>query len=409
MHSRRILFLSGGLYVWLAITSTQAADSGNPSWIDHPKSDDSVFLYRVGHSEGQNNKAGAQQEAYRNALSVIAEEMMARAGVNESLRPELAANLPIQNAEIVPGAVYMETNQAGYVCWVQVSYPLAEKAKLLERIEPEKKKALDRIEFEKHITSQLTEARTAFARGEIESAQTHLLAVIQNYPNLHAPPFTLQEAQILLGDTYGVRKDFLEARHCYEGVIQTSASTKWKNEASEKLKALPKAPRAWPLNDRWKGKKIALVCAIHNVGQTPRPFAPLNGILNRDCQASRLESVDVTEEIKSDEITALFSQQSLSTALATAKRRGAGVILALLLTTDPVKRGQTKEMMGIALPVPDSEANLMVVDVENAKIVFSDHFNEISGNRSESQFAERVASILVEKYLVPKCPTLGGK
>jgi len=406
MHIGRTLLISVVLSAGLA-TGAWATAAASPSWIDHPKSDDSVFLYRIGHSEGQQDKAAAQQEAYRQALSVIVEEMMARAGVDERLRPELGANLPIQNAEIVPGGVYTETNQVGYVCWVQVSYPLAEKNKLLERIEPEKKKILERIEFDMHVAALFNEAQAAQARGEYELAQTHLQTVIQNYPKLRTPSFDLPEAQLLLGDTYCARKDFLMARCCYDGVMQTSA--KWKNTASAKLKALPKAPRAWPLNDRWHGRKVAFISAIRNVGQTPRPFAALGSILSRDCRESRLENVDISSELKTSELTALFDQRALPPAIGAAKQNGSGIILAVLITSDPSKRGQTKETMGITMPVADSEATFLVVDVNGAKAIYSDRFTEISGTRSESQFAERVASIMVEKYLIPKCPALGGK
>lgn len=411
MQSRRISFLAAGLCVALVASSggwvrASEAISDSPSWIDHPKSDDSVFLYRIGRSEGQKDKTAAQQEAYRNALSVIAGEMMARAGIDENLRTELAANLPVQNAEIVPGGVYTETNQTGFVCWVQVSYPHAEKTKLLERIEPERKKILTRLEFDRNIAALFSEAQSAHARGDHESARTNLQAVIQYYPKLRAPPFDIQDARILLGDTCCSQKDFLAARQYYEEVMQTSESAKFKNMASAKLKALPKAPRAWPLNDRWRGRKIALLCAIRDVGQMPRPFSALGGVLSRDCRESRLESMDITSEIKADEFAAFFDQRMLTAVNTAAKRKGAGIVLAALLTKDPSKHGQTKETMGIAMPVADSEIAFLIVDVEGANTFYGDRFNETSGSRSEPQFAERVASMLIEKYLVPKCPAL---
>lgn len=395
-----------GLFAGLGECSRAAdAPAVCPAWIDHPKSDDSVFLYRVGRSEGQSDKAAAQQEAYRNALSVIVGEMLARAGVEESLRPELVGNLPVQNAEIVPGAVYVETNQAGLVCWVQVSYPLVEKAKLLERIEPEKQKVLERVAFDQRIVALFAEARAFHSRGEHESARTNLQTVIQNYARLRAPSFDLQEAQVLLGDTYGAQKDFLAARQCYDGVVQDSSSTQWKATASTKLRALPKAPRAWPLNDRWQGRKVALLCAVRDVGQVPRAFAALGTVLGRDCRESRLECVDLGT-IKADELAALFSQRSVTVVGEAAKRKGAGVVLAVLITVDPSKRGQTQETMGVAMPVADSEVAFLVVDVKGATVCYGDRFNEVAGNRSETRLAERVASILVEKYLVPKCPAL---
>jgi hypothetical protein len=85
------------------------------------------------------------------------------------------------------------------------------------------------------------------------------------------------------------------------------------------------------------------------------------------------------------------------------------MILAVMLATDPAKRGQTKEVMGVAMPVVDSEVSFLVIDVEGSAVLYGDRFSEITGTRSDSQCAERVASLLVEKYLIPKCPALGGK
>ena len=407
MHIGRTLPLFAGLCAGVASVTWAASDL--PSWVDHPKSDDSVFLYRIGYSEGQKDPVTARQDAYRQALSVIVGEMLARAGVEESLRPELGINLPIQNAEMVPGAVYTETNAAGVRCWVQVSYPLTEKAKLLERIEPEKKQLLARIESGKRIASLFDEARAAQAKGDHEAAMAHLQTVIQNYPVLRAPPFELPEAQLLLGDIYCARKDFLAARQCYDGVLQTANSAKWKSVATMKAKALPKAPRAWPLHDRWHGRKTALVCAMRNTGEAPRPFAGLGQVLGRDCREARLESVDLSGEMKSDEVAGLFDQRSLAAITGVAKQKGAGMILAVMLATDPAKRGQTKEVMGVAMPVVDSEVSFLVIDVEGSAVLYGDRFSEITGTRSDSQCAERVASLLVEKYLIPKCPALGGK
>jgi len=411
MHQGRSFIVAAGLCACLVASSgswgkdADPAPAGPPSWIDHPKSDDSVFLYRVGHADAQKDRAAAQQAAYQNALVVIVDEMLARSGVDEALRPDLVVSLPIQNAELVPGAVYMEMNPAGFTCWVQVSYPLAEKAKLLERIEPERKKALDRVEFDRRLTALFAEARVAHGRGEHEAARTNLQTVIQSYARLRAPTFDLQDAQVLLGDTYGAQKDFLTARHCYETVLQ-AASPKWKDMAALRLKALPKAPRAWPLNDRWQGRKVALLCAVRDVGQRPRPFSALAGVLARDCRESRLESVDVTSSLKADAIAAFFDQRSVADADEVAKRVGSRVVLAVLMTTDPAKRGKTEETMGIAMPVADTEVAFWVVDVDAATACYGDRFSEVAEGRSDTRLAERVASILLEKYLVPKCPAL---
>lgn len=205
-RSKRCILASLCLGLTAVLTVTAAppeVDAPTPAWIDHPKGDDSIFLYRVGHSEGHRDKAAAQQAAYANALSVILNEMLARSGVDETIRPDLAAALPVQNAEIVPGAVHTETTAAGIACWVQVSYPLTEKARLLDRIEPELQKVLERVAYDKRMAATFSDARKAYGRGDYESALTNLQAVLLGYARLRAPGFEQEDAQILLGDTHG--------------------------------------------------------------------------------------------------------------------------------------------------------------------------------------------------------------
>jgi hypothetical protein len=414
MRNGFVFVAAAGLCAWLLAAPARAEGAADapaaplPSWVGNPKSDDSIFLYRVGCSEGKKDKTAAQQAAYENALAVIVNEMLARAGVEESLRPDVAAHLPVRNAELVPGSVYTVEKQAGFACWVQVSWPLAEKAALLALIEPEKKKALERVEFGRRLAAHYAGAKAAHSRGEYESARTNLQTVIRNYASLRAPAFDLEEAQLLLGDACGAQKDFLAARQSYEEVQQNSASDPWKESAALKLKGLPKAPRAWPLHDRWKGRKVALLCAVREAGQAPRPLAPLGEVLGSDCRESRLDYVDVSGDIGADAVAALFDQRSCAAVEETAKRKGAGVVLAVLLTMDPAKRGQTQDMMGVAMPVADSEVSFLLVDVEGAKISYGGRFPEVAGTRSEARLSDRVASILLEKHLVPKCPALAS-
>lgn len=414
MRKSLSVMAAAGLCVWLAAAPSPADSAADapqgplPSWIGNPKSDDSIFLYRVGFSEGKKDKGAAQQAAYENALSVIVNEMLARAGVEESLRPDLAGHLPVRNAEMVPGSVYALEKPGGISCWVQVSWPLAEKAELLERIEPEKKKALERVEFGRRLAALYAEAKAAHARGEYETARTNLEAVIKNYAALRAPPCELEDAQILLGDVDNARKDFLAARQSYEEVLQNTASASWKEAAASKLKGLPKAPRAWPLHDRWAGRKVALICAIRETGQAPRPFALLGETLGKECRESRLDHVDLSGEVGADAVLSLFDQRACTAIGEMAKGKGAGVVLAVLLTQDPSKRGQTQDMMGVAMPVSDSEVSFLLVDVEGAKISYADRYPEVAGTRSEARLSERVSSILLEKHLVPKCPSLAS-
>lgn len=120
------------VFIAAAVLSADAKKHSNeerPEWIAQPKSSDLMYLYVVGHAAGQSSETDAQDAAYQNALQKIAAQIPAPDG--KPVPPT-----KIQRAEVVPGCRYVESSRSGHEAWVQVSWPVAEKQKLIRQLEP---------------------------------------------------------------------------------------------------------------------------------------------------------------------------------------------------------------------------------------------------------------------------------
>ena len=98
-----------------------------------PKSDDSIYMYRVGSASGVDSAVRARAAAFENAIDVILDEIMARAGIAVSDRQKLRGKFAVQGVEQVPDAVFYEETASGFSCWIQISCPLAEKDRCWKR------------------------------------------------------------------------------------------------------------------------------------------------------------------------------------------------------------------------------------------------------------------------------------
>ncbi len=103
-----------------------------PSWTQCPKMNDSVSMYRIGTSTAEPTAAAAREAAFKDALRQISQAIM-----REIPGPARGAGaFPLNGAEIIPGCSYVVQTDTGYDGWVQVSFPLAEKIKLIESLTP---------------------------------------------------------------------------------------------------------------------------------------------------------------------------------------------------------------------------------------------------------------------------------
>lgn len=103
-----------------------------PSWTQAPKANDSVNLYRIGTAVGQGSVGVAREMAYQDALRQITQAIMIEVGGAPGRVG--AQPVPLAGAEILPGCSYVVQTAYGYDAWVQVSFPLTEKRRLVESL-----------------------------------------------------------------------------------------------------------------------------------------------------------------------------------------------------------------------------------------------------------------------------------
>lgn len=365
-----------------------------PEWIAQPKTDDSLYLYRVGHAMNQPSADAARDAAFQDAIRQVACIFTPAIRGNQSVTQVMAA-VSLRNVDILPGCTHTEPAAHGYEGWVQVSWPLAEKQNIIRRIEQGEK--ADRL---------WADAKSEANQGHYEPAQKLLKQIIEGRDQELFMQADMDEVRLVLGDTYREQNNVLDARRWYESVLRTTASDQWKTRATEALRHLPDPPRFWPLQDRWNGRKVALLCAIRD-DKPCRRFLDLANVLTKDCGEARLGSVDIAQGLDAKSLAACFDKMDFAAACKAASAQQAGVVLAVLFDIDPLKRGATTQMYGVTLPAMDSVVRFFVVRVADGQIVYNGQFKEAAGALAESRLADRATAIMITKYLVPQCPVIG--
>lgn len=373
--------------------ATLSVTTDRPAWIAHPKSDDSIYMYRVGHASGQRSSELARKAAYKDALAQISKSIMSSVTVR-GLGSRLSSSLRIRDAEIMPGCIHMERSVSGHNCWVQISYPLSEKKKIVEQ-----------VDFGEELNSLWAKAQSDMHRGAHEEVKPSLQRLISDYENAMFLSFDVDEAKLLFGDVYREQKDFLEARRWYENVEKLSTSVEWKKKAVKKLMHLPRAPRFWPMHDRLGGRKIALLCCIRE-GKKCERSRELTSVLMKDSREGRLESVDIAPALTAKELADVFDGKALGAAHAAASGKGADVFVAVLMDIDPKKRGKKTRSLDMEMPVMDTQVIFLVTRVSDSSVIYDGIFKEIAGTSSDARLAKHAATILIQNYLVPNCPRI---
>ncbi|MDP2989747.1 MAG: hypothetical protein Q8O57_04185 [Kiritimatiellota bacterium] len=378
----------------LTLASCKSPPPSNqpPRWISEPKSDDSIYLYRVGHAAKQPSADAAREAAFQDAVNQIARLFSAAVPGGALLPP--VSHLISGKAELVPGCVWIEKDGARAEGWVQISWPLAEKQRVMKR-----------MALGEELARHWAEAQEALRKGQAEKARGLLEDVLQRQDQALFMSFELDTAKLMLGDINREQREVVEARACYESVINTSTSATARKAATEKVRLLPDPPRFWPIRDRWAGQKIALLCVIRD-DKSCRRFLDLANVLTKDCGEARLGSVDIAQGLDEKSLAACFDKMDFSAACKAASAQQAGVVLAVLFDIDPLKRGATTQIYGVTLPAMDSMVRFFVVRVEDGKIIYNGQFKETAGALAESRLADRTTAIMITKYLVPNCPVV---
>lgn len=364
-----------------------------PEWIAQPKTDDSVYLYRVGHAQGQVSREAARDAACQDAFQQVVK-------VFDSYIPGRRASVPLTNAvairnvEILPGGLHTERNGDSYEGWVQVSYPLAEKQKIIERIERGDK-----------LSRMWAEAQTELQQHRYDKAEKIIREVFAQKDQALYVDIDVNEARLVMGDIYREQNNVIDARLWYEGVLNSTEDSQWKKTAAEKTRLLPDPPRFWPMQSRWNGRKVALLCVLR-AGQGCRRFLDLTNIMTRECNDARLVSVDIAAALDAAGQAVFFDAMDFAAARKAAEAQQAGLIFGVLFDVDPAKRGKMASNFGVDVPVPDAVVRFFLVRVADGKLIYNSQFKEIAGARPEANLADHSAAVIITKHLIPQCPAV---
>ena len=111
-----------GAAVLVGCHSSHKIHNTPPPWVAEPKGNDSVYVYVVGNALNRASAAAAREAAHQDALRQLAAQ----------IAPD--TKLPgLRSVEIMPGCVYYDEHDNRFDCWVQVSWPVAEKNKLIQQ------------------------------------------------------------------------------------------------------------------------------------------------------------------------------------------------------------------------------------------------------------------------------------
>ena len=351
-----------------------------PHWILYPKSDDSAFLYRIGQATDRPSPEAARSAAYQNALEALSREILSTLKV-EGDTTALSSRMQIRGAEVMAQAVHVEQGPGGFSCWLQVSYPRAER-----------NKALEDVAAGREMDGLWASAQAAFHRGEFSVAQEKIQTLLKHGGSREYISFDLDDARKMLGDAYRLQKNYLQARHWYEQVAQLSESDAHRGAAQQEIRRLPDPPMMWPMRDRWRNRTVGLVCARRSEDRL-ESFGALIRVFRKELQQAEMTSVDLG--LTAERMMELFDVDDLSFLEEDAGP--AGVVLAVLYDVQQPAAGGS----GI-----DTVVQYLVVDAARRAIVDRGQFKEMTGTQSPDRMAARCAEILARRYLVPRSPAL---
>lgn len=400
----RLFLMSLALLAGWPAVPVGAAPDYRPLWIEQPKSDDSIYLYRVG-TAAAGSETAARQAALVQAGEIILDEILAQSGVPETERVELRGALALRDLTPVPDAVHYAPENGGTRCWLQVSLPLQERARLRQDIAAAMERRRLQEEFDARINGQWQEGRAASLRGEYTQALALLREAETNFAAVHRPAFAMEELRLLLGDVQRELGRPLDARGYYETVAGLATAETGQAQAAARLAALPDPPRLWPALTRWQDRAAAQVCVLQPAGDPAAWFGELAAVLHRDFQACRRDLCDLAQWPPESAAQLFITRQTAALAGA-ARAASAGMVLVIYARGDATGGGTPPETGGLRFPAPDMTVQFMVLDAIANRIVYAGEFREMRGRRGNARLAERIASILINNYLAPKCPAL---
>lgn len=428
-----------------------ACRTTRPGWTYTNKEPDNLYVYQVGHAECAPTGETARNIAFSNACEALAGDAIKKAGAASSAVSP--GTLGLEGAEVSPKGIYVEKSDSGYEAWVQVAFPRAEAQRLVARLKtgvelnrrwneardflaagnwesaraatrnietnftdalglafslPEVSSLaaeIDRSEFNALLNAGWNEARTLRDRGESTKAVPLLERLLAQYTPGLRPTFERAEATLMLADLWRDQKKDIRARRLYEELAGGETNSAWKALASQRLASCPPLPRMGPLNARWDGRNVGLMCIMRDRDET-RLFTPLFDILAKDCIEAEMEPVNLAGQVTPDMLRACFESDNFGPIAAKAAATSTGVVLAVFYDINPALRNQTSDVGGVVMPVADARVIFVVLGAGSDRPLYRGQFKAVTEGKADARLAPYAASILISKYLVPSCPAI---
>jgi hypothetical protein len=105
-----------------------------PPWTVSPKQADSIYFYVVGSARDQKTPQEAREAAYQDALRQISRTIVNEAGVGAKALSAAGILVPMEGAEALPDCTFIEKTPDGFNGYVQVSFPIVQKRKIIARL-----------------------------------------------------------------------------------------------------------------------------------------------------------------------------------------------------------------------------------------------------------------------------------
>jgi hypothetical protein len=423
-----------------------------PSWVEQPKREDSVCLYALGHATRASSESAARNAAYQDGIAQFSQMVLTKSGV-DGVAASSGVELEWRGVEMVAGGVSAQRRVGGWEAYILVSWPRADHDRMVARLNlgtrlnglwaesgaaaaarqwelaigkievilrefhdpldvrfslEEARRELESLKNVKRgaeLNQWWAQAQSDFQGGRLAEARIMLDKLLAAVPFPSAGGPSLDMVKLLAGELCERQTDLGGARRWYGVLAESAADPGVRQLARIRLEALPPPPRFWPMNERWGGVKVALVCVIRE-GGVCRQFPALAQILQKDCLEARMTVIDESSSLRSEAVGMLFGSGDSSQVVQDLRQRGAGVILAVQYDIDPALKNKVEDVGGVAMPLPDAHVGFVVIRADTGKIIHRGLFKAITDGKGESRLAPYAATVLITKYLVPSCPTV---
>jgi len=263
------------------------------------------------------------------------------------------------------------------------------------------------LELGRTLGRRYRSGKSLYHQGAYKDAIRILESEIAQHGETPFVEHDIEASKILLGDSWLACNSPLsaaKARQYYQDVLNTSLSSSWKRTARERYAKLPDPPRLWNVRNKFGGKSVGLLC-LRDEGQGWGPYSSLAMILEQDCRDVLLTEVNLAGLVSAADSAVVYSG-SVHPLIRAGRQRRTDLVLAVLVSTDPDKRGQHAVAYGVTREAIDTTVRFFVVRVSDGRSVYTGEFKGVAGQGQTGRLSQYVANILVRNYLDKECPAV---